>query len=54
VDCCGDIVCTLAELEAGGYIQNDSLLVKVVFGAAAATEDEDLASLRNQEWQRSQ
>jgi hypothetical protein len=29
----GRTVCTLAELEAGGYIQNDSRLVKVVFDA---------------------
>jgi hypothetical protein len=27
----GGVLCTLAELEAGGYIQNDSLLVKLAF-----------------------
>ena len=30
----GDDVCTLAELQAGGYIQNDSLLVRVTFEEA--------------------
>ena len=37
---CGNVVCTLAELQAGGYIQNDSILVKVVFAAPG----EDLES----------
>ena len=42
---CGHSVCTLAELEAGGYIQNDSILVKVVFAAPG----EDLESDSNSE-----
>jgi hypothetical protein len=38
---CGDDVCTLAELEAGGYIQNDTILVKVVFAAPGEDVDSD-------------
>jgi hypothetical protein len=37
----GRSVCTLAELEAGGYIQNDSLLVKVVFDADSNADPND-------------
>jgi hypothetical protein len=37
----GDVVCTLAELQAGGYIQNDTILVKVVFAAPGGDLESD-------------